>query len=406
MENSKIIRPKIPKYCICPICKKRQLFKKETENWKTVKDLNLKEEILLKVQMVYAKCLNPECPKNSFALPIPGIGRYSKSTDRVKTEAIDSIVQDNSTCPRVAKRLSRSFNTTASRRTIDRWKQELASKYTFKEIIATLGFSGILFVDEYKPKRSSFYDLIAADAIANYILYLENIPVAFGRGKIAAFFEHLKQLGINAHAAIVDLYIAFPKALRKVWPGILIQYDHFHVMQWIWRFLKNAILQYRRELKELGKETLRSELWEHKWKILKKMEKWSPYEHWVIQNLIEFHKGTIVEDVLIFKEQIWDIFNNSKDSEEAYQKRDELASQSWWQSSWHLSQIMKFLMSYKFEYMITYLKHPDIPRAGNENMVRTWRQMEKVRYGFKTEQGRQNHLKLYQIRNYLKEPLL
>lgn len=63
---------------------------------------------------------------------------------------------------------------------------------------------------------------------------------------------------------------------------------------------------------------------------------------------------------------------------------------------------MKFLMGPKFEYMITYLKYPSIPRSGNENMVRTWRQMEKVRYGFKSEKGRQNHLKLYQIRHYLK----
>ena len=362
-KNVKIIRPKIHKYCICPVCKKKQPFKKETENWKTVKDLNLKREVLLKVQMIYAKCLNPKCPKNSFVLPIPGIARYSKSTNRVRTEAIDSIVQDNSTCPRVAKRLSRSFNTTASRRTIDRWKQQLASKYTFKEIIARLGFSGILFVDEYKPKRAKFYDLIAADALSNRILYMENIRVSFGRGKIVAFFEHLKQLGINPRIVIVDLYITFPKALRKTWPHILIQYDHFHVMQWIWKFFKNAILRYRRELKQSGRETLHSELWEYKWKILKKMEKWTPYEHQIIQRLMEFYKGTVVEDVLIFKEQIWDIFNNSKNSEEAYQKRNELASQSWWQSSWHLSQIMKFLMGPKFEYMITYLKYPGIPRS-------------------------------------------
>ena len=160
------------------------------------------------------------------------------------------------------------------------------------------------------------------------------------------------------------------------------------------------------ELGQSGKEILPSQFWEHKWKILKKMEESSPYEHHLIQRPIEFYKGTVVEDVLIFKEQIWDIFNNSKNFEEAYQKRNELAKQTWWQSSWHLSQIMKFLMSHKFEYMITYLKYPGIPSSGNENMVRTWRQMEKIRYGFNTEQGRQNHLKLYQIRYYLKEPLL
>ncbi len=62
-------------------------------------------------------------------------------------------------------------------------------------------------------------------------------------------------------------------------------------------------------------------------------------------------------------------------------------------------------MGPKFEYMIIYLKYPGIARSGNENMVRTWRQIEKVRYGFKTEKGRQNHLKLYQIRHYLKGSL-
>jgi len=52
--------------------------------------------------------------------------------------------------------------------------------------------------------------------------------------------------------------------------------------------------------------------------------------------------------------------------------------------------------------MTTYLDHPQIPKTTNsENIIRTWRQMEKVRYGFKTEKGRLNHLKLYQIYKYL-----
>jgi hypothetical protein len=53
--------------------------------------------------------------------------------------------------------------------------------------------------------------------------------------------------------------------------------------------------------------------------------------------------------------------------------------------------------------MITYLGDRRIPRSGNmENLIAIWRQMEKVRRGFKTEQGRQNHLKLYQVKHYLR----
>jgi hypothetical protein len=56
--------------------------------------------------------------------------------------------------------------------------------------------------------------------------------------------------------------------------------------------------------------------------------------------------------------------------------------------------------------MVTYLDYPQIPKSGNsENVIRTWRQMEKVRYGFKTEKGRLNHLKLYQVRKYLKNEI-
>jgi len=35
----KIIRPRIPKLCICPFCKTKQRFKKVKEHWKTVKEI-------------------------------------------------------------------------------------------------------------------------------------------------------------------------------------------------------------------------------------------------------------------------------------------------------------------------------------------------------------------------------
>jgi hypothetical protein len=63
-------------------------------------------------------------------------------------------------------------------------------------------------------------------------------------------------------------------------------------------------------------------------------------------------------------------------------------------------------MSSKFEYMIAYMDDKRIPRSGNiENLIAIWRQMGKVRRGFKTEKGKQNHLKLYQVKHYLKNDL-
>jgi len=68
---------------------------------------------------------------------------------------------------------------------------------------------------------------------------------------------------------------------------------------------------------------------------------------------------------------------------------------------------MEFILSPKFEYMVTYLKHPEVPRCGqSETLINVWRQMESVRRGFKSHQGGLDHLKLFQITHYLKEHIL
>jgi transposase len=398
----KVVKFRLPKTCICPDCGVKQPFKSAGHYWKIVKDLDIDQPRQLKVRVVRAKCLNSDCRRKKFSSPIPGIEKYARSTARLKSEAISGIVDDNSTAPRISKRLNRCFNTSGSQWSIYRWKQREANKYDIKDIIAKLEFSGILTLDEYKPKRSDSYSLIAGDALKQRILYMEPVPGLFGRGEVKRFLEKLKQFGLKPWAIIFDLWAAFPRQVRKVWPQIIIQYDYFHVMQWIHKYLKNALLQFRRELKEKSLEDMRSEIWEHKWRLLKNMDKWTPEDHQIIQDLIQVYTGTIVEKILLFKEQLYQIFDLSSSKEEAYAKRDALFQEGWWQNSWHLSQAMKFLMSDKFEYMITYLGDSRVPRSGNlENLNSVWRQIESARFGFKTDKGRLDHLKLYQISKYL-----
>ena len=399
----KILRHRIPKTCVCPNCGVRQPFKSAGKYWKTVKDIDLDRSVLLKVQIVRAKCLNPKCAVKSFALPTPGVEKYARNTNRLKTEAIAGVVADNSTAPRMSVRLNRCFNTTGSQSSIYRWKQKEANKYDIKEIISHLEFSGILTLDEYMPKRADNYALIAGDATRQRILYMETVSGFYGRGAVKSFLEKLANLGINPWAVIFDFWAAFPRQVRKVWPNIIIQYDYFHIMQWIHKYLKNALLEFRRELKRQGREDMRSEIWEHKWRLLKNMDKWKVKDHEIIEDLIQTYAGTVVEKVLIFKEELYSIFDLPSTKEEAYAKRDALFQETWWQDSWHLCKAMEFLMSSKFQYMVTYLEDHRIPRSGNlENLNSIWRQIESARFGFKTDKGRLDHLKLYQISKYLK----
>jgi len=406
----KTIKIRLPKWVRCPSCCQRQPFKKERENWKFVKDININRPKLLKVQTVYAKCLNPNCKVNSFALR-GKFERYQRATARLKTEAVASLIADNSTLPRVAERLNRSFNITGSISAIDRWKHLEADKNSFKDIISRLGFSGILCIDEYKPKRSRTYDLIASDGLKGRILYLENVPGLYaaragagsiGRGHVQGFLYTLQELGVRPYAAIFDMAAVYPKQIRKVYPDILMQFDYFHIVKEIFRYFKNAIVTYRKELKKEEFDDMASEIWQFKWSLLRNFDKLSMREHGFLENIMRRYRGTIIEKILIFKEQVRDIFNLSKTRFEAYARRRELIQSAYWRDSYHLSKIVQFISSWKFEYMITYLSHPEIPRSGNsESCIRRWRQMEKVRYGL-TAKGRQDHLKLYQIHRYLR----
>ena len=64
--------------------------------------------------------------------------------------------------------------------------------------------------------------------------------------------------------------------------------------------------------------------------------------------------------------------------------------------------VMTFLQEH-FENMLTYLRLPGIQRFSlPECTVRSLPRIEKVRQGFKSHQGRVNHLKLLQWRRYLR----
>jgi hypothetical protein len=403
MEKVTVIRCRIPSRVICPTCHKRQPFKKKRGHFKTVKDMSLDRTRLLKIEVVYARCLNKQCPVKSFRLPTPGISlRYQRATDRLIKETVSSVVEDNSTCPRISRRLNRSYNTTGSIATVDRWKHRIADRYNVKELIQRLEFSGLLCIDEYKPSRHKGYDLIDSDGKTSRILYIEPAE-GLGRGVVKRHFEKLKEFGIRPWGVIFDMRACFAGSAKKAFgEKVLIQHDYFHVMKIVHYHLNRAMAEYRRQMREDGSYI--QDLWEAKWIILKNIEYWTARDHKIMELLLKRYSGTLIEDILILKQRIRDIFLDSQNSEEAYASRDALLEEGWHLKNSHFNNIMTFLSKPYFRYMVTFLDHPELPKSGNsENVIRVWRQMEKVRYGFKTHKGKLDHLKLHQIKRYLGE---
>lgn len=352
--------------------------------------------------MLRAKCTNPQCPRRSVALPIPDLPPRQRTTGRLRAEAVAAVVADNASLGRAAARLARTFHVAASTSSIDRWKAQAAAAVDMGALVTRLGFSGILCLDEYQPRRARTYDQLAGDARHVRLIYAERVPDLYGRGVTEAFCQKLAGWGLQPHAVIFDMWSTFPRVVRRVWPQALQQYDHFHVKQWIAKYLKNALLHFRRSLEGPRWTLYREELWEHRWGLLKHIDRWGRKEHCLLPELLEVYRGTVVEQVVLFQQELWDLFDHSASVAEATAKRDALAAEAWWQSSWHLTQVMKFLTSRRFPAMITYLDHPEVPRCGqSETLISVWRQMEAAHRGFKAPEGRLTHLKLFQISHYL-----
>ena len=399
----KIAKPRIPKFCICPFCHTKQLFRKKKEHWKTVKEINIDGPVLLKVQIVYAKCLNPNCEKASFPLPIKGISKYQKATARFIKEGIASNILDNIPAEKIKKRFARSFNVTGSRRTLDRWKHKEADKLNFKDLIEKLKPSKVLCLDDLSPERSTRKHLITSDRIKGHILYLDALPNQ-SEEEVAKYLITLKGLGIEEVTCfIVDMWKSFPPAIHKVFPEAKIQYDYFHIWEAINRHLDSAMKEYSRYLRYTGNLELAERVWRYRRIFLKHPKRYTEKNKKIMNEIILSCKEDLLKNILVLKDRIRDIFDNSSSQDEAYVKKNELYFERWHKKNRHFKKIIRLFMSVpKCEYMFTYLKEPAVPRSGNaENSIKLVRSWENPRYGFRTTKGLQDHLKLYQKMKYL-----
>ncbi len=88
-------------------------------------------------------------------------------------------------------------------------------------------------------------------------------------------------------------------------------------------------------------------------------------------------------NILVLKDRIRDIFENSLSEDEAYEKKNKLYFEGWHKKNRHFKKIIKLFMSVpSCEYMFTYLKEPDVLRSGNsENSIKLVRSWKSPRYG-------------------------
>jgi transposase-like protein len=217
-------------------------------------------------------------------------------------------------------------------------------------------------------------------------------------------------LGLRIKIFYVDFWLAYPPAIKAVYPDAQIQYDFFHTIQNIHRHLYKALTAYRKAFKAEATEPAQAEvrkalhkkLWQHRYLLFTNEENLSAEQHHILDELLQEHADTIVEQIVLFRQQLRTIFNECDTFALALDHLAVLILDGWTDLADEFGKVMTFLQEH-FENMLTYLRLPGLQRFSlSECTVRSLRRIEKVRQGFKSHQGRVNHLKLLQWRRYLR----
>jgi len=350
----------------------------------------------------------PAC-RRIFSLPPPlEVRKHARTTTRAQELALSLVVQTNGSLKTSGDVTKAATHLSVPRQTLHRWKQSAADRFLWSDVISKLNFSGILCVDEYRPKRSDTCDLFATDRLKGRILYLDETEDKYAiTGDTAReFFLDLKRFSVNPRAIIADMSGGIWKGAKTVFPDAFYQYDYFHVVKSIHEKLRAEIRKVWWDLTQEKRTDDAALLWDAQWALLRNQETWTDRdeERWL--SVTHRFSNTIIARLPAFKQELRGIFDESKSVQEATQRRDAWIDH--WRSSIttsrYLKKIVSLLTCHYFPSMVTYLDHREIPRTTNaETLIRSYRKMEKARYGFGSIEGRKNHLKLYQVKTYLSQ---
>lgn len=334
------------------------------------------------------------------------IASSARTTDRSRDLALTLLVKTNGSLQGSGDVTHNLAHLRLPRATLHDWKQSAVNYIPHQTIIKQLGFSGVLSVDEFHPKRTDVFNLFATDRIKGRILFLDETDDrhAICGACATRFFQQLQAFSIVPRAIIADMAGGIAKGARTVFPDAHYQYDYFHVSRAIHEKLRQEIRLFWWRLQQERRTDDAALLWDAQWALLRNAEAWTIRDEERWHAVTHRFPGTIMARLPAFKQELRDVFDKSMNSLEAFQRRDLWIAN--WQASLtttkHLQKIVALMTSALFPRMITHLDHRWIPRTTNaETLIRTYRKMEKARYGFGSLRGRQNHLKLYQLKHYL-----
>jgi transposase-like protein len=304
------------------------------------------------------------------------------------------------------------FQVEISKSAIDRWIDEIAETLpSEEEMVKKLHqqkpvTSGHL--DELFPRGGSACLLVLKDEHGR-ILLTEEVEKR-DEEHVKPFLERIKKLGLDLQTFYTDHWQAYANAIKAVFPNAQLQLDYFHILQNIWRKVMDEFRRHRRNLKERGEaaqtawyaeklKRLAAELWKHRYIFFKSDKNLSDKEKEIMQKVLNIQPE--VAFLRGFLNKVWAIFNGPTTELEAQLKLLELKQYAQFHEDDGYSKSITFLEE-NFKNMTTFLRVEGVKRNSlSETGMRVLRRLEQNHDGFRSKQGRQNAIRIYQAVTYL-----
>ena len=310
--------------------------------------------------------------------------------------------------------MSLLFHFTVCKSSLDRWiiecSEALPNPEEIVKLLNRLNPVRELHLDEIFPKgcRPKHCMLVLRDQLGRLLLVrrLEERTEA----AVTEVLTEFKSWGMNIETFYVDGCDAYKKAIINVYPSARIQYDYFHIIQCVFKKLWKSVVIRRRDIKARSKKvtsvyyarrlsSLALRIWENRWLFFKRDDNLTKEELETLNDLIE--KDAHLCKVRSFAEAVWSLFEDSRSEPEAREALEQLKRRSEVKNQTCFKKSVEFL-SGRFDDMICHLRDSDVQRNSlAETGMRFLRRLEQGHDGFRSDEGLDRHVRLYQAIRYL-----
>jgi transposase-like protein len=391
-----------PKSYPCPQCGKKGKRKRVmTRRIPHVAVLHRRSWIVAEVGVYQARCA---CCKY-FQAPLPGVpsrGRYSLA---VRNPVAHALMRDRMPYGLVIRRMQEDYRLTLSLGSSHDcfiWAHEQINMAAHWECVRA-NFSGVWCIDEvHESGRTS---LFATAPLGNFTVSFTLVEKN-DQDHMEAFFQALKERGLDAQVILTDGSPLSKDALQRSWYAVEPQLCIFHVIQEVnkllldgGRAIKNRrkrqgnkgrkkrrgrptkqAQQHRQHRSGLSKKEQASFLWEHQYLLVRTQDDRSEPDKADLALLFQ-----MAPELKLFRQcnqQFYRLFAKGMTKQCARSRRTRMVHHPLYQANAFLAKALKKIGKDKFDKMMVCLEWDHGQRTNNhvERNNRVFRMMQKTRY--------------------------